>query len=579
MSDESYAQSKIVVSAIAKTFGLGIILDKIKSAVGNGQGYTFDGSNRANEGQKEQVSNISDSVHGRFVALPQDIINTLTNNNPQIQQEIQVLDQLWEQKIQAIEEAIARKILEERKKEEEELLKRHRDKTIETAGEINKNVEDEKKENADSLKYRIFASLIFSGILDITNILECVINIFGINESFSEAVGEVVANNKVMSFIGDINKTFGIDKLVELVSRAPILNDVNQTALEIANTDAFQTFSPLAKEILTGDLTEYGFRVLSFVHVALGESGLRENHEKRSQDNDDKIRELEELIREEAKPNAIRIASRAIDIETRFRLDEIYIRSYLKAVCEDGQEINEGDKINLGHFIIRDGDKSKCETLLDKINEAKSESDRNQKLVKIQEILELVVKDEARNNMDVLNSFREVARESFYRLEVPNEEIQKRREKYLKEDVLKDLEKVGNEYKKEAAQEVLKEEMKTQYAGNDANINDKNKQISNLSTPDEFANFIKNEFQSNRKFDEIVTKIAISVKKDEIAQTVVRSPFHRVCPKAVISGGDAGGRNVTHVASGQSVGKGGEPAALAAGAAGAAGPAGASVSL
>jgi hypothetical protein len=115
--------------------------------------------------------------------------------------------------------------------------------------------------------------------------------------------------------------------------------------------------------------------------------------------------------------------------------------------------------------------------------------------------------------------------------------------------------------------------MKTQYAGNDANINDKNKQISNLSTPDEFANFIKNEFQSNRKFDEIVTKIAISVKKDEIAQTVVRSPFHRVCPKAVISGGDAGGRNVTHVASGQSVGTGGEPAA------GAAGPAGASVSL
>jgi hypothetical protein len=78
---------------------------------------------------------------------------------------------------------------------------------------------------------------------------------------------------------------------------------------------------------------------------------------------------LEELIREEAKPNAIRIASRAIDIETRFRLDEIYFRNYLKAVSEDGQEINEDDKRKLDHFMIRDVDKNQCGTLLDKINE------------------------------------------------------------------------------------------------------------------------------------------------------------------------------------------------------------------
>lgn len=56
------------------------------------------------------------------------------------------------------------------------------------------------------------------------------------------AVRGVVANKELMSVIGDVNKAFGIDKLVELVSRTPILNDVNQTALEIANTDAFQTF-------------------------------------------------------------------------------------------------------------------------------------------------------------------------------------------------------------------------------------------------------------------------------------------------------------------------------------------------
>ena len=191
MQGNLFDQTKIAARVTARMLGLGIIADKIKSAVQGGQGSTFDGSHKANEEQKEQVNSISDTIYSRFVALPQPIINQLTNNNPQIQQEIQELDDLWAKKIQAIEDAIARKILEERKKEEEELLKRHRDKTIETAGEINKNVEDEKKEQADSLKYRIFASLIFSGILDITDILECVINIFGINDVIAIGAIEV----------------------------------------------------------------------------------------------------------------------------------------------------------------------------------------------------------------------------------------------------------------------------------------------------------------------------------------------------------------------------------------------------
>lgn len=555
MPDDSFVQTKIAARVTARMLGLGIIADKIKSAVQNGQGSTFDGSHKANEEQKKQVNSISDTIYGRFVALPQPIIEKLTNNNPQIQKEIKELDDFWAEKIQAIEDAIAKKILEERQKEEEELLKRHRDKTIETAREINKNVEDEKKENADSLKYRIFASLIFSGILDITDILECVINIFGINDDFAKGVGEVVGKNGIMGFLGKVNSAFGIDKLVELASRIPILNDINQTALEISNTDAFQTFSPLAKEALTGDLTEHGLRVLSVVHMALGESGLRENHEKRSQDNDDKIRELEELIREEAKPDAMRIATRFIDVETRLRLDEIYMRNYLKAVIENPNQFDESDKEKLNHFVIRDKDKENCGTLTQKIEEVRLGQDDAQKLVKIKEIIELVVEDKDRNNMDVLDSFRTVARESFYKLE-PTNNIQEQREKYLKEEVLKDLEKEGNEYKKEAAKEVLKEAMKTLYAGNDSYIADQNNQISALSTPDQFADFIKKQFQGNKQFDEIVTKIAISVKKDEIAQSIVRSPFHRVIPAPTVGFDSASAISATQVVTGTATGPG-----------------------
>lgn len=562
--------------AIANMFGLGIFKDKISSAVGEGQGYTFDESYTQNQEKLGEVERISGQVEARGVALPQHIIDELRKDKPGKEDEINKLEELWSSKSKEIDEAIAKKILEERLEEERRLQKQHLERLAGVAEGVNKNIEDEKNENADSLKYRIFASLIFSGILDVTDILECVLNIFGVNDDFAKAVGEVVANNELMSFIGKVNHAFGIDKLVELVSRAPILNDINQTALELTKTDAFQTFSPLAKEAFTGDFAESAMRFASLVQMVIGERGLQINHEQRSKENDEKIRELEEIIREESKPDAVKIATRVIEVETRFRLDEIYIKNYLKAVFEDGQEINDGDKRKLGHFEIRDGNKENCGTLLGKINEAKDEADEAKKIIKIKEILELVVKDEARNNMDVLNSFREVARESFYELAQPNKSdvIEAQREKYLKEGVLKGLGEDGNEYKIDEAKKALTEAIKAKYVGNPKDIGKKNSTISALSNADDFANFIKNEFQDRKEFDDIVIKIAISVQKDEIASSVVRSPFHRVRPEAEISGGDAmGGRIVTHVASGRSVGTGGEPAARAAG------PAGASVSI
>ena len=551
-NDQSIGSSKsdkvkVSLTAIFHVIGLGIVADKLKQSVAKGEGYTFDESYQQNREQLEDVNKISREVKNRFVALPEYIIKNLKDNNPNKLDEIDNLAKLWAEKFKAIDEAIARKILEEREEEERRILKKQGEQVLIVADKVNNNIEEEKKENADSLKYRIFASLIFSGVLDVTDILECVINIFGINEDFAKAVGDVVANSEVMSFFGDINKTFGIDKILEQMSKFPVLNDINQTALDASKTDAFQAFSPLVKEAITGDLAEHAFRFLSVVQTVLGERGLQINHEKRSEENDKEIRGLEERIREESKPDAIRIASRAIEMETRLRLDEIYMRDYLKSVCEGSEVINGSDKSKLNHFKIRDENKRECGTLFEKIEEAKSENDAEEKLNKIKKILELVVGDKDRHNMDVLESFREVARERFYGLE-DYQNIEQQREKYLKEEVLKDLELAGNEYKKEAAKEVFKEAMKTLYAGNDSRIATKNTQISALSNTDEFANFIKNEFQDRKQFDEIVTKIAISVKKDEIAQSVVRSPYHRVIPATIVENDSVGSRSFTSLA-------------------------------
>ena len=548
---------KGAVMLTAEALALKVFRDKIMEATGRrGAGYTFDGSYTENQEKLGGIERISSDVNDRFVALPQDIIDELRRDKPDKGREITKLEELWKNKFEEIEKAIAQKILEEREEEERRIQKKQSEHVLMVAGSVNKNIEDEKSENADSLKYRIFASLIFSGILDVTDILECVINIFGINEDFAKAVGEVVANDEVMSFFGKINHAFGIDKAIEGISRLPILNDINQTALEMSKTDAFQTFSPLAKEAITGDFAESAMRAASLVQMVIGERGLQINHEQRSKENDEKIRDLEELIREGAKPDAIRIATKAIEVETRFKLDEIYMRNYLKAVCQDGQEINDRDKGKLGHYLIRDENKENCGTLFEKINEAKGLADEAGKIQKIKEILELVVEDKDRNNMDVLNSFREVARERFYLPGASNDKIQPEREKYLKEEVLKGLDEVGNEYKKQAAQEALKEAIQTKHDGNPTNIVGKNTEISALSTPDQFADFIKNEFQGRKEFDDIVTKIAISVRKDEVASSIVRSPYHRVRPEATVTlGADTAGIRppVTQIAAGQPV--------------------------
>lgn len=551
--------AKYAARVTAYALAFDTIHDKIMSAVGKGKGRTFDGSFKHNQEKLEGVNVISREVEGRFVALPQHIIDELRKDNPDKGDKISNLDELWKEKFKEIDEAIAKKILEEREEEERRIQKKQSEQVLMVAGSVNKNIEDEKSENADSLKYRIFASLIFSGILDVTDILGCVLDIFGVNDDFAKAVGNVVADDNVMSFFGKINHAFGIDKALEGISKFPIINDINQSALEMTKTDAFQTFSPLAKEAITGDLAESAMRFASVVQMVIGERGLQINHEERSRENDEKIRDLEETIREGAKPDVIRIATRVIEVETRFKLDESYMRNYLQSVCGGYEEISDVDRDKLGHFKIRDGDKNDCGTLFDKINEVKQEGDEAEKISKIQKILELVVEDKARNNMQVLESFGEVARKSFYESKESNQFyliIVKEREEYLKGVVLNGLGDAGNEYKKEAAQEALKEAIQAKYAGNPSNIGKKNSAISALSNPDDFADFIKNEFQGRKEFDDIVTKIAISVRKDEVASSIVRSPFHRVRPETVISGGDTvgGGIRATNTATGGAVG-------------------------
>ena len=109
---------KVSLTAISHVIGLGILADKVKQVVRKGEGYTFDESYQEGQHQLKEVDRISDNAKNRFVALPQHIIDHLKNNYSNKKDEINNLEKLWSEKIKAIDEAIARKILEEREEEE-----------------------------------------------------------------------------------------------------------------------------------------------------------------------------------------------------------------------------------------------------------------------------------------------------------------------------------------------------------------------------------------------------------------------------------------------------------------------------
>ena len=123
-SPGKYDTIKITARVISNALALGVMADKVKATIGAGQGYTFDESYQQNQRQLEEVDRISDNVKYRFVALPQHIIDNLRENHSDKNNQIDTLERLWAEKFKAIDEAIARKILEEREEEERRILKK-----------------------------------------------------------------------------------------------------------------------------------------------------------------------------------------------------------------------------------------------------------------------------------------------------------------------------------------------------------------------------------------------------------------------------------------------------------------------
>ena len=152
----------------------------------------------------------------------------------------------------------------------------------------------------------------------------------------------------------------------------------------------------------------------------------------------------------------------------------------------------------------------------------------------LKETISLVVDDKERNNKDVLKSLREIARERFYGLDSENlnfKEMNKERNEYLDSIFPEDFKL--NEDKIKELKEIFKQKGKIVEENLD------------LSSKENITKFVKKEFgESPNDFDDVVKKIAVFVKKNEIASSIIESPYFRISPKPVVSGGDSVGGGI-----------------------------------
>jgi hypothetical protein len=244
----------------------------------------------------------------------------------------------------ALKTAQIQQLMEEEDGEDALIRKEGIDKTRSSADGAFRATEEANNADRDAGKYRLLSSLVFFGILDVLDILSVALSHFGeVGEKFYQAVGDVLGDEKVMSFFSEINKALKIDWVAEQVSKLPILKEVNQSATDLLTSEYLNSFTSIGNDLLASDPADYALRVAAVVWTINNEVGINNNYEVAD--------ERTTKAREECKKklndmySGVKLAKRAEDIikkETENELKIIYIDAG-KRFAKDKNYVSQED--------------------------------------------------------------------------------------------------------------------------------------------------------------------------------------------------------------------------------------------
>ena len=242
-----------------------------------------------------------------------------------------------------------KELLDEIEKEDERIRKKASDDIGKTHDSIVGKVEEVESENQNAAKYRLLASLILFGVLDVLNLVAEIAGHFGeVGEKFHEAVRKVVTNPNCMSFFADVNQTLKLDVVAEAVASTPILEDLNQFAVDAFTSEYLGSITSLGFDAIQGDLADYLLRFAAVVYVINLEVALG----KKFDDVDEKIKaEYEKCrikVKEELEKNEITRAENIIEKETESELGMIYVGALKRAKIDSMSDALKEDLKKIG---------------------------------------------------------------------------------------------------------------------------------------------------------------------------------------------------------------------------------------
>lgn len=170
----------------------------------------------------------------------------------------------------------------------------------------------------------ILTSLVLSGALDVLEIFSDLLDNF--DKDFAQSVGKTLRDPEVMQGFAPVNETFRIDDAFEGLAKTPILNDINQLALETLNSDYLSPISGLAHDFIGSEMAKFAFGGLVLATFINSEVSLFLEYKEFDKQHKDTLKDISKNLENKINKNAEQISK----LMARGHIDSLRNHEYLK---------------------------------------------------------------------------------------------------------------------------------------------------------------------------------------------------------------------------------------------------------
>ena len=342
----------------------GFVVGRTTGFVAQGRSF-LDDSSEVRDEQARRINDLIDLSKGLHFKPLQESHDENSEDKAQI-------DLRHNLTLKLIQEEL-NKVLEEKKE-----LRQKADTDIsKVKNSVDAKADESESANQDAIKYRLLASLILFGVLDVIDIFGKILENFeGVGKQFEDGVKAVMRDTEVLGFLGTVNEALKIDEVFKALSQFPVLIDLNQFLIDLAKSDTVGYFAEGAGEMLNTHLSDgttatspaasFLLKGAILMATAKAEFELYIDDSKKAKESESEINKLESHIRGMLDDGIRKFATSIIPIETKQALKNIDFK-VLQDIRKSDSGTPEGLKEDLEKckLLYNDGKEISADTLLD----------------------------------------------------------------------------------------------------------------------------------------------------------------------------------------------------------------------